>query len=219
MSTFPTPSVPASSTVPAYSEGHTSRVDDTWVGNGPKVAILGDSLTASNSLEMIRTLPDLSLKFVAFTGEGFAGGPLSTGFNRDSVLYDGAVAISIQDQPDVVVIALGTNDAWTPAVSASSAITELDRIVALFPESCIVATTIRELVPEQVDYDMLKARALNERLLAVADEVIDWNAAVVADPGLVGSDGIHLSPAGHEQRAALTTIAVAKCLQPTDTEA
>ena len=34
-------------------------------------------------------------------------------------------------------------------------------------------------------------------------EVVDWNAAVTTDPGLVYSDGIHLTPAGQVAMAAL----------------
>lgn len=188
------------------------RVDETWVGTGPQVVFLGDSLTVVGDLPLISALPNRASRIIAFFGEGFSGGPFSTGFGLESVVYHDAQRLSTSERPDVVVLALGTNDAWRSTLPATSSIAGIDRMVALFPESCIVATTVDEDVPEQTNYSSDHAHTINGHLATVSDVVVDWQAEIDADPSLVASDGIHLTTAGSNRRAAVAAAAVDDCL-------
>lgn len=92
-----------------------------WTGDGPKVVILGDSLTVSSRDELRERLDDVSLKIGAHFGEGLAGGALSAA--TGSPLMESIATTYSADPPEVAVIALGTNDAWLAELDLEGATT------------------------------------------------------------------------------------------------
>jgi hypothetical protein len=61
-------------------------------------------------------------------------------------------------------------------------------------------------------------KAANQVLERLAQElpgrvvVVPWAATVAANPGLVGSDGVHATTQGYQQRAQLYAQAIQSCL-------
>lgn len=106
--------------------------------------------------------------------------------------------------PDVVVVALGANDAATPPGGEGGPFdTELDAMMRALPEVPVLWLTH---VDQRVDGFGPHAAAVNERIRAAASRwdrlgIIDFTPALSADPTLLRSDGLHFSPAGMQEYA------------------
>ena len=180
-------------------------IDPAYRGEGPTVAVLGDSLTYISRDELRADLAQYSLRIAAWLGEGFDGGPFSDTFGDERLMLDLAPKFAT-DAPDVLVLALGTNDAWNPSRSLPDALAVMQRIVSTFPDSCLVGVTIPQdlTIP---DYDNQRGRAINSAMRGWADVVADWRPT----PQMLAPDGVHPTGAGIPARAKLVGDAVRRC--------
>ena len=182
-------------------------MERTYTGSGPRVAVLGDSITVGSRPALREELSSRSLKIGALLGEGLSSGPYSQVLGED-VMLSAAEDIS-DDGPPVAVLALGTNDAWNPRLTLDAAQEALARYDELLSETCLVVVTVNEdaVAP---DFDRSEAAAINESLRAMADQVVDWD--VLADaPGALRDDTIHPSDAGKQAWARAVADGVERC--------
>jgi lysophospholipase L1-like esterase len=108
----------------------------------------------------------------------------------------------------VVVVSLGTNDPQADAVGFRRRVDELLRVAGA--RRCVIWSTIWLGGPNAGFNDVLRAEARRRPNL----EVSDWASAVGADRTLVGTDGVHGSPAGYAERAARIAELARRCLPP-----
>jgi lysophospholipase L1-like esterase len=169
-------------------------VDDRYHGAGRKVVVLGDSLTNAAHDELHRGFDRRGHQalIVSGNGEGFAGGPWTDGFGvPEPWLLQEAERTAALD-PQVAVIALGTNDAWLPSLPLDESLAALDEVFRAYERTCTVAVLIAEVTTAS-GYDEAEAVAINRALESRADVVVDWRLSGDAD---VGADGIHLTDSG-----------------------
>ena len=206
-----TSDLPTDSTgVPARDDRPTSPggdIEHEWFGRGRTVAILGDSLTVQARAHLRTLLAADALKVAALYGEGMSGGPLSDGMG--SPIMPAVVAEYAEDPPDVVVVALGTNDVWQPGVGPASFERSWHAMTRAFDDSCVVGVTATETTAA-VRYDARDAEAVNRVIRRTADVVVDW-AELGADPRYTGTDHIHLTTEGRGRFAQLIARGVDRC--------
>ena len=146
------------------------------------ILIIGDSLTvACEHLIPAATTNDHTIKVRA---------------ERGWRIRHALPVVQSAGQLQCLVIALGTNN----IPDASTQITEdVDAVIATCPEDTRlrwidVASTTRHADPVN--------DALRQRL--APGQIVRWTQMVSDQPGLLGVDGIHLSAAGIQARAAIT---------------
>jgi lysophospholipase L1-like esterase len=181
------------------------RVEETYAGDGRRVVVFGDSLTVQSRGALGRELSGYALKVAAVRGEGLGGGPFSERY--DTELMVSAARDYAKDGPEVAVLALGTNDAWSQKLAVPAAREAWRTITGLFGSACIVGVTITEATAA-AGYEVDEARAINELIVEGADEVVDWREL---GPPVTAGDGIHLTPEGAAVRAEAIRRAVDAC--------
>jgi lysophospholipase L1-like esterase len=128
----PPPSIPPVSRIGASATGYT--------GSGPKVVILGDSLTVMGWHDLYRRLDrDHAVAIVAWWGEGYNPGRFSIALQAPPLVADVGTKTFAPTRPDVAVLALGTNDAWERRPTARALATMramVGRIRARMPGRC-----------------------------------------------------------------------------------
>jgi hypothetical protein len=155
------------------------------------VAIAGDSITELSRVRILATLTDdYRVRIDAFTG-------------RTIAQVTPSVIEQVATRPAVEVLNLGTNDLLPPNPAWR---TDLDRMLALAaPVPCVEVFTVYDGHPPGAAN---LGTEIDARLAQVAAtgsvHLIDWNAAVHADPGLVVADHIH--PGARGQRWIATSI-------------
>lgn len=189
-------------------------IEHEWFGRGRTVAVLGDSLTVQARRHLRTLLADDALKVAALFGEGMAGGPLSDGIG--SPIMPAVVREYAEDPPDVVVVALGTNDVWQPGLSPASFERAWSAMTRSFEGSCIVGVTVSETT-EAARYDAGDAATVNRVIRRTADVVVDW-AVLGSAPRFTGPDHIHLTEVGQQRFAELIARGVDRCEPPTVTD-
>jgi acyl-CoA thioesterase I len=175
-------------------------------GQGPLVAFLGDSLTSGYRLREEEAYPALVARAVRERGRPIR--VANAGKSGDTVRQGLARLPSVlRLKPDVVVVALGTNDALRglPLADAEAA---LDRIVLDCQTSGARVLLVGVRVPRSTDE--ARARALDElypRLAAArrVPLVPDLLRGVAGRPGLLMPDGLHPNAAGQQQLARNVT--------------
>jgi hypothetical protein len=158
---------------------------------GTKVAIVGDSLT-----DGIRTrLPALQSSY------GFEA-KIDAQTGRD---IDAGVAPlkKIMTGEDLVVVALGTNDARS-GLTATDADALIEKMLAVIGDKPALwvnlyrADTKGTTAAAQLfDTELTAAAARHPNLT-----VLDWSSYIQTRPELMGADHIHLTSAGYDERAA-----------------
>jgi lysophospholipase L1-like esterase len=144
----------------------------------PKVTIAGDSITELSRPALLAALTDrYRVRIDAFSGHTIAQ-------------VTPALVSQVASGPDVAIVNLGTNDMdqenpnWEPA---------LDRMLAtVAPVPCVELVTIYDGRHSPAGANI--GTEINSRFAGVASgsvHLVDWNAAVHRDPGLIGTDGIH----------------------------
>jgi lysophospholipase L1-like esterase len=202
--TAATPTTGATTTTSAPASPYGS-VEEGYSGDGPRVAILGDSIIVLSSDAIHEALDArYATRIGAVTGEGLGGGPLSTGLNGRPFAEATAETFA-GDRPDVLVLALGTNDAWLPELGLDAALAGLTTVTGLFPDSCLVAVLVNDW-SEAERYDRTEAAAINEALVARADVVVES-----LGPEETIDDMIHPNPAGLEAMARGIAEGVDRC--------
>jgi lysophospholipase L1-like esterase len=180
----------------------------TYIGHGSKVVVLGDSLTASEWYRLYGTLDqDHAVAITALVGEGYDRGTLATKFGPSGSLSFAAARYARMD-PQVVVLAIGTNDAWNRRPIAP-ALAAMHAMVGGFHGACLVGVTLPEhsRVP---GWSNAEAHVLNEATRGWADQIVDW-ASLSTRTGVLASDGIHTTTAGARLRADAIVAAIARC--------
>jgi lysophospholipase L1-like esterase len=182
------------------------RAEDEFSGSGPAVVILGDSLVVEVRDRLHELLdPDNRTKIAAFIGEGFAGGPLSAVLETAEPTMLDVAARYADDGADVVVLALGTNDALQPELGVTDAVAGLREIVGRFPDACVVGVEVNPWSAAE-GYETLEAASINAELQAVADVMVES-----LTPAQTGDDQIHPNAAGREALANGIADSVRQC--------
>ena len=145
----------------------------------PRVAIAGDSITALSRDRIVAALTDrYRVRVDAYSG-------------RTIAQVTPAIVRQVATHPDVAVVNLGTNDLDRENPHWRADLDRMLKLVAGVP--CVVAVTIYDGRHLPVDANI--GTKINARLNAAAADgsihLVDWNAAVHRDPGLIVADGIH----------------------------
>jgi lysophospholipase L1-like esterase len=183
----------------------------TYTGHGPKVAILGDSLTVMGWDQLYDALDHhYAVAITAWLGEGYNPGKFSDAL-RGPPLIPAAAAKYAATKPSVVVLALGTNDAWNRR-STTEALAAMHALVIGFHGACLVGVTLPE-DSHVAGWSNAEAHALNTAMRAWAEQIVDW-ASLSNKAGVLRFDGIHTTRAGTKLRANAIVAAVQRCQQP-----
>jgi lysophospholipase L1-like esterase len=181
-------------------------IESEYAGSGPTLAVLGDSITDQSRAELHHALdPHYRTKIGAVTGEGYGSGPLSVAAGEGRVLMLEAATQYARDDPAMVVIALGTNDAWNPRLRLDTAKAAMVEMIAKFSASCVVGVEVTEW-SEAEGYNRDEARTLNGQLRDLADVVVP-----ALPPSDVGADMIHPKVEGRKAFANAVASGVRKC--------
>ena len=185
-------------------------VTSSYTGDGPKVAIIGDSLTARSWKATYDALTnDYSVMVAALVGEGYDGGPISEEVGSPPILPDTADTYA-KTHPAVAVLALGTNDAWNSSRDLGRALLQMDAMVKELKPACLVGVTIPES-SSAIHWHPDRARALNQAMRSWADEIVDWEK-ISSEPGMLNPiDHIHATVLGEKRRVAAVADAVRAC--------
>lgn len=180
---------------------------------GPKVAVLGDSITSLSRQEIAHRLEGRgSLSIAAVPGRTIAQMSPAVG------------VITAAGPPFAWVINLGTNDALQRNINAPNDYRDLVAKVAGAP--CVVLTTINDFggfggFGGFGDAYPIIARALNATIVELAARypnarVLDWNAVARAhqSDGVLAADGLHPTRAGQNLYAAHLRRALDQCPAP-----
>lgn len=160
--------------VPAY----------TGRANGPKVAVIGDSITKLTD----PYIHDVLDRDYAVSVRGIDGATTEA-----MQPYADAYAAGVAGgPPDVVVINLGTNDSWNnlaPLVTVLQLLT----MHAKFPNACTVSVTLNTHtnIPAMDRYHA----ELNQGI-RLHPRVVDWDALVAEHTPSITYDGVHPTEQG-----------------------
>jgi lysophospholipase L1-like esterase len=179
--------------------------------NGLEVGVVGDSLTwrAETGGGFVRPTPHYLTDELVGAGDdasvfGFVG------FNTDALddLTDWP-----SPGPDIVVVALGTNDAHNRFVPVDRYTTNLTTFLDRTPSACSVLVTVIESPAWGLD---VTAPAYNQSLRDLAATrpatvVVDWTSVAAAHPEYFVEDQIHTNEAGQAAYRALMLDGVAQC--------
>lgn len=186
-----TPTVPSTTPTtpspPASSDGARDLV------------LVGDSLAVG-----VRSLLPAALAGWNVRVLGRTSRPLAEGMS----VLDGLSLSSTREKP-VVAISLFTNDDPTHTAALESAVRHSLDVVG--PRGCAIWATIARPPVNGVTYT-----AANRLLARIATDdprlvIVPWAEQVAANPGLLGGDGVHATPAGYELRARLYAEAAQRC--------
>ena len=165
------------------------------------VVVIGDSLVEQADED--RQLLDL-LEEEGYRAEGGGTGGLgfAGGYERWRRVAD--------REPEVLVVALGTNESGEPLGPSRSL---LSRWLGEVPEACVVLVGVNQGT-RAWDLDV-NGRKINAMLSEVAAEhgsahVVSW----APDPSLLTSDGIHLTDEGREAYRRAIVGGVGQCRKP-----
>ena len=170
---------------------------------GPRVTIAGDSITTMSTPRTAAALADAyHHRIQGYPGSMIAG-------------VQPTVALQVATAPDVSVINLGTNDMGREDCQSDPApcVGDFDEMVALLaPIPCVELVTIYDGYRFPANNNV--GTAINAYLVALvasdsSRHLIDWNAAVDANPALLSSfDHVHPTTAGQQWLADNTRAAI-----------
>ncbi|MDZ7733312.1 MAG: SGNH/GDSL hydrolase family protein [Acidimicrobiia bacterium] len=148
-------------------------VEEEYSGDpdGPKVSVIGDSITVLAADEIHGAMDDAYQTRIA----------ARTGYTWRRMLDDAEEHAATD--PEVAVVNLGTNDVSTSEpIPRPELFADVERLLGVYEEdTCLVLVTVYDDAVKD-DYDNEKATLLNARMKAWADVVVDWDAAVSEDP-------------------------------------
>ncbi|HWL42215.1 MAG TPA: GDSL-type esterase/lipase family protein [Ilumatobacter sp.] len=168
-----------------------------------EVAVIGDSLTVAAQDELAAALAALGVTTVTLDAvEGRRINHVVAG-NASGVTV--AAGLAATRQPDVWVVALGTND--VPGFGRDSYRADIEALLAELPVGAPVIW-VDVWIKSRID----ETRAANTVLREAAagrpgTVVIDW-FQFGDDPGLIVSDGIHLTDIGQQRFADQIAAAI-----------
>ena len=166
---------------------------------GTKVALVGDSLT-----EGVRTrLPPLATQY---------GFDVKIDAQQGRDIEAGLAPLSkIEPNRDLVVVALGTNDARA-SLTVPVAQARIEQMLSVIGDKTpvlwvnIYRSDTKDTSAAAHRFDLaLEAEAAARPKLTV----LDWSSYIQGRKNLMGKDGIHLTSAGYDDRAAWLARAIA----------
>ena len=159
------------------------------------VAVIGDSLTLSAEQEIVAAMAAAELYVI--TVDGVENRRMVRGTREIEPGVDAIEAVLEQAEPDLWVIALGTNDVGSQ-VGIDAFREEMDELLAMVPPDAPVIWVdlwIRDLDDQIVDANRVIRAELGGRQGVAA--VVDWHAHA-ANTGIIIRDGVHLTNDGQE---------------------
>ena len=159
------------------------------------VAVIGDSLTLSAEQEITAAMA--AAEMYVITVDGVESRRMVRGTREIEPGADAIEAVLAEGDPGLWVIALGTNDVGSQ-VGADVFREEMDELLALLPPDAPVIWVdlwIRDLDDQIVDANQVIRSELAARQGVAA--VVDWHTQA-ANPGIIISDGVHLTDDGQE---------------------
>ena len=160
------------------------------------VLVIGDSLEVGTS----PYLRDL-LSGVPLTVDAQTSRPSSTGV---AILRS---RLTADDR--VVVFDLGTND--DPAQPGALA-ADLSAVRQIAGDRCVVVATLNRPPYNGVSVDGLNRVVRSFATGSPPAQLVDWRGTALANPGLLGPDGVHATPGGYAARAQLVAQGIRGCL-------
>ena len=160
------------------------------------VLVVGDSLEVGTS-PYLRGL----LQGVPLTVDAETSRPSSTGVE--------VLRSKLQSSDSVVVFDLGTND--DPAQPQALA-SDLAAVRQISAGRCVVVATLNRPPYNGVPIDGLNQAVRSFAAGSAPAQLVDWHAAAMANPGLLGSDGVHATSSGYATRAQLIAQGIQRCL-------
>jgi lysophospholipase L1-like esterase len=189
--------------------GKLGLIAKSYTGSGPKVAIIGDSLTVLEWNDLYSSLDrHYAVEIGAFFGEGYNPGKFSQALHLSPPLLVQTAHTYAASHPSVAVLALGTNDAWNRR-STPKALAAMATMIAGFKGACLVGITLPENSTVK-GWSNTEAHSLNVAMRKWANQVVDW-ASMSAAPAVLGAGGVHTTAKGTNLRADAIIAAVKRC--------
>ena len=113
-----------------------------------------------------------------------------------------------QSSDQVVVFDLGTND--DPAQPQALA-ADLAAVRSIVGGRCVVVATLNRPPYNGVSIDGLNGAMRDFAVGSPLTQLVDWRAAALSSPGLLGPDGVHATAAGYSTRAQLIAQGILGC--------
>ncbi len=180
------------------------RVDAGDVDLPDAAAVVGDSLTESATAEIGAYLDELGVDTI--TIDGAMNRRMTHGDHPDPGI-DVVERIAEVTQPDVWVIALGTNDVGAE-VSPDQYAADIESLLAAIPAGAPVVW-VDVWIRDRQQQVAAANQVLRDTLADHPDTIVaDWSSHG-DDPGLVAGDGVHLTDDGKYVFAATIAAAVA----------
>jgi hypothetical protein len=180
--------------------------ETTYTGatdGGKKVAIMGDAITYQTRDEYHAELDnDYQVRL-----SGWGGKTFDEFETQQASAFDG-------DNPDVVVIALGSEDIITgSAAHATEDVTmaAIGRMYDRFPSACTIGVTVNEHMVEP-HRDLAEAARINAAIRARATYVVEWSDEANGHPEYFTDGDIIPNAAGKAALTGLVHDAVVLCL-------
>jgi lysophospholipase L1-like esterase len=173
-----------------------------WALLAPAAQAAGGVLVVGDSLE-VGTSPYLRglLGGVPLTVDAQTSRPSSTGVE--------ILRSKLQSSDSVVVFDLGTNDDPAQPQALASHLASVRQIAG---GRCIVVATLNRPPYNGVSIDGLNQAVRSFAAGSAPAQLVDWHAAALATPGLLGSDGVHATSSGYATRAQLIAQGIQRCL-------
>lgn len=174
----------------------------------PRVAVIGDSLSVSAEEEIRSALVSVGFEVVGFNAASGRRMVHPSQSIPSGVSAVGELRATFAEQPDMWIVALGTNDVGAQA-GRDEMVHDIDTLLAAIGPSTPVLWTnvyIEQLADESWAFDVLvQERSATRSGLAIAD----WfNPAQIE--GSLAPDGIHLTPTGRTRFAGAIASAAAR---------
>lgn len=171
------------------------------VGSSTSVEVVGDSLTYQADDDGEGTL----LRALEDEGYDASGGgvPGMTVEEAHQTMWS-------EGSPDILVIALGTNDMGNGRFPVGAVRSMLSQWLQEVPDTCVVFVGVNERTASLGLHE--HAPPYNEMLRQLAAEhgeghMVDWTP----EPGMISEDGVHLTDAGRDAYRGLIVDGVGRC--------
>lgn len=163
------------------------------------VAVVGDSLTVAASEEVTEALSRVGVRAVIVDGRESRRMASGSGALPSGVAAIGGILE--EHQPDLWVVALGTNDVGAGVGSDRFRADLRETLAAIPPDAPVVWVDvwIRDRHDEVIDANRLLRRELASR--SAPTGVVDWFSSGSVD-GVITGDGIHLTVEGERRFAS-----------------
>jgi lysophospholipase L1-like esterase len=167
------------------------------------VAMVGDSITAASERPLADGFGELGLEVRAL--DAADGRRIAVGGPSVASGLDAVAAIAATDPPDLWVIALGSNDVFQYA-GAEEYLSAIGALLSAIPSGAPVVWVDTYLEDDPARSDDFNQAVRDAVAFRGEGSVANW-AAVAPGEGVL-RDGIHPSPDGAEQFAAVVMAAV-----------